>query len=162
MKTINLPIETAKEMYTSSITSLVSLALANYTKEELEAKELPKTLTELGKIRGYYVDNFSNIVFYYNITAEESNTNTFATREQAQASLALAQLSQLMKVYNDGWVPDWLNNNQNKYCIYFHNDKSQISIPVTTQRFIILKSQELAQQFFENFKDLIEQAKPLL
>lgn len=68
-------------------------------------KELPKTWEELEKIDGYWVDGDCEIYkMEFLLMCAGDSRNTFATEEQAKASIALAQLSQLREVYRDGWV----------------------------------------------------------
>lgn len=123
---------------------------------------LPKTWEELNEIEGYFVNSGSTaIVATRKTEIVLSNRNIFATDEQAQASIALAQLSQLMKVYNDGWVPDW-NDDNYKYNIEYYMDKSIIETRSSYSSFLTFKTVELAKLFLENFKDLITIAKPLL
>jgi len=85
-------------------------------------KQLPESWEELKNISGYYSNDFSQINQDFNINTCEQNKNYFATEEQAKASIALAQLSQLRKVYRNGWVPD-CKNDIYKFCIEFYEDE---------------------------------------
>jgi len=87
--------------------------------------------------------------------------NLLPNKEIAEAMLALCQLIQLRDCYNKGWKPDYTNNH-NKYVI--NVDKNEISrtIVVTIQNVLTFKTRELRDTFLNNFKDLIEIAKPLL
>ena len=61
--------------------------------------ELPKSWEELDIVKGFYVDSLSEITSTGEVTcAEEYNRNTFPTRKEAKASIALAQLCQLYQV----------------------------------------------------------------
>jgi hypothetical protein len=123
-------------------------------------KELPKTWQELQSIKGAYT--ISNIVHETAfLFAESGHKNVFATKEQAEASLALAQLSQLREVYRNDWKPDWKNDKE-KYCIYFNGNKIQKDIYFSTNVFLSFQDKETRDLFFENFGNLIEQAKPLM
>lgn len=123
--------------------------------------ELPKTWKELEVIKGWWVNTESKVLDAYT-GLYDVNKNVFATKEQAQASIALAQLSQLREVYRNGWVPNWSDNNELKYCIYFVEDKTDIVTYCETNQFLSFQDVETRDLFLENFKDLIEQAKPLL
>lgn len=123
-------------------------------------KELPKTWEELGKIKGYYATSFSNISDINGLASYDFK-NTFVTKEQAEASIALAQLSQLREVYRKGWVPNWKDVDY-KYCIYFCNDLITKCTKYESSLFLSFQDEETRDLFLENFKDLIEQAKPLL
>jgi hypothetical protein len=138
--------------------------LQEFAKElypELSKKQLPKSWEELSVIEGYNTSSFSKISYCKQIEVEDISKNTFATKEQAEASIAMAQLSQLMKVYNYGWEADWTNS-EYKYCIGFTSENLEIDNWIDYRQFLALKDQETAVFFLENFRELIEQAKPLL
>ena len=56
MKTITLTLEQARSMYKKDAT-MDELILANFSKEELEKKELPKNWEELEVIDGYFINS---------------------------------------------------------------------------------------------------------
>lgn len=118
---IQITIETAERWYNGCDRELKELAVQTFP--ELEKKSLPKTWDQLKYVRGFWV-NSDSIIHPVNkcITAPLSR-NIFATKEQAEASVALAQLSQLREVYRNGWIPDWNDGNQFKYCIEFYEKK---------------------------------------
>lgn len=125
-------------------------------------KYLPKTWEELEIIDGYYATVASTINGVIGRSAKIfTNKNTFTTKEQAEASIALAQLSQLMKVYNDGWVPDWKNDTC-KYTIRYSADEISRDCYIRLNSFLAFKTNEIRDEFLENFIDLITIAKPLL
>lgn len=131
-------------------------------KEEIKQEpKLPKTWEELEDIEGYFVKSSSVVSNFSTCDAVLRNKNIFATKEQAEASIALAQLSQLLKVYRGDWNPNWKDDNY-KYAIKFTQDVLEISSLVCSNAFITLPTKELAQEFLDNFRDLIEKAKPLL
>ena len=127
-------------------------------------KELHKTWKEIGEISGYYVATSVDIVEVSKYhTKFQDNRNIFATKEQAEASIALAQLSQLREVYNDGWKPNYKEPLQMKYTITFYEDElSKNSQHNTMHNFLTFRNEETRDLFLENFKDLIETAKTLL
>ena len=137
-------------------------AFAKELYPELGKKQLPKSWEDL-RIKGFYVDISSNIKEsddYF--SPSEYDKNVFANKEQAEATIAMAQLSQLMKVYNDGWEADWSNNSSIKFNLYYFNNELIIIKDNGVRRYLTFKDQETAELFIENFKELIEQAKPLL
>lgn len=125
---------------------------------------LPKRWEELKTIGGYYVSTRSNVESTggdFNLDfVEDLNTmkNLFATREQAEASLALAQLTQLVKAYNNDWDPDWENMSQQKFTIIITRNSLLES---NSFSFLAFKSAELRSSFVKNFKDLLLKVKPL-
>ena len=73
----------------------------------------------------------------------------------------MAQLSQLLKVYNDGWFADY-QNDKGKFAIIFCSEELTVTVFYTTRHFLTFKDSPTAALFLENFRELIEQAKPLL
>ena len=122
---------------------------------------LPKTWEELKEINGYCTTSVSKTTRVVGLSVINDNCNVFATKEQAEACIALAQLSQLMQVYNDGWVPNWKDGDW-KYNIEGYEDKFLIENRSSWISFLTFKTRPLAETFLENFKDLITIAKPLL
>jgi hypothetical protein len=122
-------------------------------------KELPKSWEELGVIEGYWIYYNSTIVHDKDKIISD-HKNIFKTKEQAQASIALAQLSQLRDVYRQGWKPE--SNDGLKYSIRKIEQKLEIINYYEIRYFLSFQSQEIAEEFLNNFKDLIEEASPLL
>jgi hypothetical protein len=128
-------------------------------------KQLPETFEELCFINGFWINGY-NRAEIQNADARDKSCisnaiQVFATKEQAEASLALAQLSQLREVYRNGWKPDWTNYDS-KYCIDFKDNKIKKEIYYNTSVFLSFQDKETCDLFFENFRNLIEQAKPLM
>lgn len=123
--------------------------------------ELPNRWEDLKSISGYYCNDLSDIFQHSYLESVEINKNVFKTKEQAKASIALAQLSQLMYVYNEGWHPYWTDNTV-KYVIHFNKGYLDHSCAIGNSYFLAFKKSEIRDKFLENFRDLIEKAKPLL
>lgn len=124
-------------------------------------KELPKSWEELKSVKGWWVTKQANLNTASS-NAEKGNENIFAIEAQARASIALAQLSQLREVYRAGWQPDW-SGIKKKYVI------ERVENKITTENcysyfnyFLSFQSEEIRDEFLKNFKDLIEEASPLL
>ena len=82
-------------------------------------KELPTKWEELKIIKGYYVNDLSEIFNLRNANMSISK-KLFPTKAEAEACLALPQLCQLRDAYNGAPLTDWCNwtnSNQEKYCI---------------------------------------------
>jgi hypothetical protein len=124
-------------------------------------KGLPKTWEELIRVKGYYVTSGSYPSNCNGVT-EKTNKNVFATAEQAEAALAMAQLSQLRDAYRQGWKPDWKNANTKKYVIFYEDSQLKTDYWYTRQYFLSFETSLIAQEFLKNFKDLIEKALPLM
>ena len=91
-----------------------------------------------------------------------NDRNLLPSKELAEAMLALCQLIQLRDCYNDGWTPDWTDCSESKHTIYPYRNVFTTGYTWVNSRILIFKTQELRDQFLENFRDLIEIAKPLL
>jgi hypothetical protein len=124
--------------------------------------ELPKSWEDLENLKGFYVDGSSDIFESKNSRAINVNHNIFSTKAQAEASIALAQLSQLREVYRQGWVPNWIDGTTRKYTISRFRNDLIIMDNFEAEEFLSFQSRKIAEQFFENFRELIEKAKPLM
>lgn len=127
-----------------------------------KVEELPKRWGELKRIKGVYVDSDSRLCNSGYGATYETSKNIFPTIEEAEACLALAQLCQLRDRYNNGWRPDWDDGGEQKYAIKIENNKTVKYILTSTSSVLSFKSVNLRDEFLENFRDLIETAKPLL
>lgn len=126
-------------------------------------RKLPKKWEDLKIISGFYVCSSSNVHEVRNNSAKDKcDKNIFPTKEEVEACVALAQLCQLRDRYNDGWKPDWEDDGEIKHCIEFFKGKIEKECHYVTKRVLCFKTQELRDKFLENFRDLIETAKPLL
>lgn len=124
--------------------------------------ELPKSWEDLYEVGGWFVDFHSDVVTSGSMHTGDSVKNRFPTKEEAEACLALSQLCQLRDRYNDGWKPDWEDYNQFKWCIDVFKDNIRKAAYLFVKKVLIFKTEELRDKFLENFRDLIETAKPLL
>lgn len=125
---------------------------------------LPKKWEDLNIVKGFYICSDSKINAVSNhLSAKNSlNRNTFLTKEQAEASIALAQLSQLREVYRQGWGPDYTNISQNKWTISCNSGWLMVEKFLILGHFLSFPTREIAQEFLDNFRDLIIQAQPLM
>lgn len=165
---IEIDINTAKEWYNSNNESLKTVALQAFSEQELK-DGLPKTWEE------YATSNKDKLLYYINGDSECKTggllpnkycKNSLNTKKDAEAHLALMQLHVLRDAYRDyyqkGWQPDYYDIYQNKYAIFYKENSSEIDTLQCTSRFLSFPTKELANQFLENFKDLIEKAKDLI
>ena len=126
-------------------------------------KELPTKWEELKKLDGFYVEIDSEIDSISDGDISAINRNVFPTKAEAEACLALSQLCQLRDAYNGEPLADWCDwKSQCNYCIeVFENEISKFDYKCT-RRVLAFKTLKLRDEFFENFRELIETAKPLL
>lgn len=134
--------------------------------EDIEP-QLPKTWEEFCK-------NFPKsssecyILLNSNITSAVQNVRNYKydriilpSYKAAKQHLALMQLHQLRDCYRQGWKPNYeygsINVNIEK------QDNTPVIIEVIKREaFLSFPTRELAEQFLNNFKDLIEQAGDLI
>lgn len=60
-----------------------------------------------------------------------------------------------------GWKPDW-NTSDGKWCIYNSNDDVRFGTFVNNNAILAFPTEEVRNQFYGAFKNLIEEAKELL
>ena len=123
--------------------------------------ELPKSWEDLKILNGYYINDSSGVDIFESYTTDEYNKNVFPTKEEAEACIALAQLCQLRDRYNEGWKPDYKDNSV-KYTLYFWEDNITQTHSTGARNLLAFKNATIRDKFLENFRDLIETAKPLL
>lgn len=90
-----------------------------------------------------------------------TDRNILPDRSAANAVLTLCQLIQLRNAYNGDWVPDWEDFSQEKFSIEFCDNEISCDTIVRVPEILHFKSEELRDEFLENFGDLIEKLKPL-
>jgi hypothetical protein len=129
-------------------------------------KQLPKTWEEFCKTHPItenecYIDVFSKIKVLSRCGRGVVDMNVLPSYEIAKAMLALCQLIQLRDCYNDGWKPDWSDDNI-KFVIFCASGEIEATINISSQRVLAFKTAELRNQFLENFRHLIVFAKDLI
>ena len=101
------------------------------------------------------------------IRLEYSDRNILPSEKAAKQHLALMQLHQLRDCYRQGWVPDYTSSSDKFYIISQFNFNSykydyKIIAFATIPHFLSFQSKEIAEEFLNNFRDLIEQAGDLI
>ena len=166
-RSIKISLDKARDWYNRG-GEYKELALSAFTENEITTSALPNTWEEFCnmypvKDDEWYISASSNIIrmsqgkrctFY--------NCNILPSLQSAKAHLALMQLHQLRDCYRQGWVPDWKDENQNKWVIFYVYNKYIIEQYSFSSRFLSFQSKELAEKFLNNFKDLIEIAGDLI
>lgn len=127
----------------------------------IQEKQLPKSWENLKCISGYYINSDSGIGPVVNVLTSDNNRNIFSTKEEAEAAIALAQLSKLKKAYNGDWIPDYTDN-EFKFSIFIDSESIKLGVFKRNRIFLTFKTKELRDEFAKNFKKLILTAKPLL
>ena len=136
-------------------------------KVEIISATLPKTWEEYCKQNPiidweYFINERSEID---EVRKRERNPltdmSTIRLREMAIAFRALMQLIQLRDCYWQGWKPDW-KDKKNKFSIEIIDGEITTYWDNRRSRILSFQSIEVRDEFMENFRDLIEQAKELI
>ena len=167
MKNVKLSLEVARKMYASNDESVKAFALENYSKEELEKPKRPNTVIGMELNNTFYVCSTSQIgTINGSQKTFASDLNSWNTKEEAQACLALAQLARLRDAWNEQPLHKWCDwgNDGYKYTVYFCGNKIKSGVSSQISQPLAFKTEELAQAFIADpeIRKLIEQAKPLL
>ena len=112
----------------------------------------------------FFISSGSEICknFYDNNRDKDSDANVLPSKQAAEAHLALMQLHQLRDCWREGWLPDWKDDNQDKYVIYNPEGGLRIGRFSYTRRFLAFQDEKRANEFLTNFRELIEQAGDLI
>lgn len=147
---IEISLETAKRWYEQG-GELKDMALGVFTLEELGVK-LPSTFDE-------YLERCAK--WGIKVDAEDY------TDRNPQIE-ALKKLILLRDFYNNGWKPDWSDYLISKYSIRrTYNREEGICLPIVSytsdpHSFLVFNSNKNANEFFDNFGNLIEQVGDLI
>ena len=134
--------------------------------EDLEPK-LPKTWEEFCKNNPIsdkeacikYNGNI-NTIQHYRPRDYMLDKNTLPSEQAAKQHLALMQLHQLRDCYRQGWIP---TVDKVSFGIIRRVGGDLDTYRFTySSRFLLFQSEEIAQEFLNNFRDLIEQAGDLI
>ena len=75
---------------------------------------------------------------------------------------ALRKLVILRDYYNEGWQPDWKDDTKKKAVISIEGEDFKCNGNYSAKRVLTFKSPEIRDRFFEEQRELLEIAKPLL
>lgn len=144
---------------------LAKLLLEHGEEIELpEKNELPKTWEEWvemnPEVKGeFYIDSMAKVCNHqYSERLTKRDCSNLSSFEDAVGLLALIKLKRLRDCYNDGWKPDW-EDGETKFCIEFSENKIVSTKHITDNTFLAFRTEELSNEFLNNFKELIETAK---
>ena len=140
-RNIQIDINTARKWYKIG-GFYKDLALQAFNMNELETSNLPKSWDEY-KSNHSYEDWYGHIVIY------------------DKAHEAFDKLITLRDVYRQGWKPNWDKEDYKWVIINFRNELVIESYYYKGTIFSF-PTQELEEQFLENFKEELEQFKEIL
>ena len=155
---IKLSLDTAKRWYEQG-GELKDMALGAFSEKELIGDGLPKTWDEYCAKHG---DMGVIIKASLGTAYVALNKHVFSDYKQAQAHIAKMKLHLLRDEYRQGWLPEWMDYEQDKYVIQKFIDEYVIRLYNTTSYFLSFQDDERANEFLTNFRELIEEAGDLI
>lgn len=155
---IELPLDTAKRWYEQG-GELKEMALGAFSEKELIGDGLPKTWDEYCAKHG---DMGVIIKASLGTAYVALNKHVFSDYKQAQAHITKMKLHLLRDEYRQGWLPEWMDYEQDKYVIQKFIDEYVIRLYNTTSYFLSFQDDERANEFLTNFRELIEEAGDLI
>lgn len=153
---IEITIEKAKEWYKQG-GELREVALQAFDEDELKYELEDKFPASWGE-------------FLYSEGYRYCSINNFRTSEEAKAFVALSKLIQLRDEYwklDNNWEPNWINKVpeiplQEKFSIHVDCGEVKKGFGYLLNHILIFRTSDLRDKFYDNFKDLIEEAKMFL
>lgn len=91
----------------------------------------------------------------------ENSKHVLPSKELAEVFLAMMKLCSLRESWIGNWKPDW-NASSKKYCIINDMNNIMIGLYYFTSTPLSFPTKEMAEDFMNTFKDLLEIAKPLI
>ena len=157
-RTIEIPLVTAKRWYKQG-GELKEMALGAFSEQELIGGRLPKTWDEYCAKHG---DMGVIIKASLGTAYVALNKHVFSDYKQAQAHIAKMKLHLLRDEYRQGWLPDWEDDNQDKYVILSSKGERCVAYCQSISRFLAFQDKKRANEFLTNFRELIEEAGDLI
>ncbi len=117
---------------------------------------------------GYRLNKECCPLFVKKCERNNANRNIFATKKQAEASLALAMLTQQVKDANGDWEPNWTHNFSAGTGDYqwvieltYYCPEGKVIQEIVGPRLLAFQTKKIAEEFLECNRDLIKEALPL-
>lgn len=98
----------------------------------------------------------------YDVSISDDSTVTYFTKKENYSAFeALRKLVILRDYYNEGWQPDW-EDEEEKFSIQVCEGEFHTFESIECQRVVSFKTEEIRDKFLEDQRELLEIAKPLL
>ena len=115
---------------------------------------------------GYYIDDGncdSAVIVWDDFVGADKWKNVLPSKELAEAFLAMMQLMSLRQAWIGDWTPDWEDYDNYKYCVFGSKTDNFCIKNLTSARSpLSFPTEEMATDFMNCFRDLLEIAKPLI
>ena len=89
-------------------------------------------------------------------------TNEQLTSHEAKALAAFSKLLKLRRDWIGEWEPDWCNPNVLKHCLIVNYDEISVAPHQILKHAFSFPTEQIAKEFLETFRNLIEEAKILI
>ena len=155
---IELSLDTAKRLYEQG-GEYRDIALTAFKEHELIGDRLPKTWDEYCAKHG---DMGVIIKASLGTAYVALNKHVFSDYKQAHAHITKMKLHLLRDEYRQGWLPDWEDENQDKYVILSSKGERYVAYCQSISRFLAFQDKKRANEFLTNFRELIELAGDLI
>ena len=117
------------------------------------------------KKHGYYIDDedCSLVSVVWNELADVNKwKNVLPSEELAEAFLAMMQLISLRQAWIGNWEPDWNDETRVKWNIICLQNQVCLCDTIIKSRVLSFPTKEMAGDFMDCFRVLLEIAKPLI
>lgn len=158
-RNITLTLDKAKEWYKKG-GELREIALQAFTEQELNP--LPRSWEEFAANyprMGYYISSDGKPLMCAS-SGKLSSPHVCPSIKSAEAHLAMIQLEQLRNCWWNGWEPKW--DVSEKWCIRLYKNQLHVGLCTDISRFLTFPTREMAEEFLECFRGLIEKARDLI
>ena len=158
---IEISLDTAKRLYEQG-GEYRDIALTAFKEHELIGGRLPKTWDEYCAKHGEVGDKIKASL---NTAYMTINKHIFSDYKQAQAHIAKMKLHLLRDEYRNGWKPNWSVNSDKygiKWNMFEENHELIVSWCIFNAIFLSFPTEEIANEFLTNFRELIKEAGDLI
>ena len=130
----------------------------------LDGKEYLLDIEQAEKL-GLLKEKDSRIKSWDEFMKKYSRASSFTwaqlTQHEADAIAAFSKLLKLRRDWVGEWEPDW-NKSSEKFIFYRSENEVRICSTLITAGGLSFPTQQMAKEFLETFRDLIEEAKILI
>lgn len=151
---------------------LLTLNGKEYLLDIEKAKELGLLKEKDSRVKSWdeFKEKYRNGYGYFYEAHEEKALKTSSpisigdqlTSNEAKALSAFSKLIRLRRDWIGEWEPDWNKPYDDKFIIYGYKNEIRICNSTITSASLSFPSDQLAQEFLETFRNLIEEAKILI
>ena len=168
-RNVKISLDKAREWYNKG-GELKEIALSAFTENEITLSALPNTWEDFCNMypieedkKEWFIDADSTPRYEYKGERYINECkNLLPSKQAAEQHLAYMQLHQLRDCYRQDWVPDWEDEYQNKWVIFYVYNKYIIEQYSFSSHFLSFQSEEIARKFLNNFQELIKLAGDLV